>query len=209
MACMAEEEEEWPELAPFCLFSALKLVKPEGGEQISGARVRTAFHRIAPRIDPDNWTRFRQVTLAFSVLKSAETSKIYTELGYDALVRSEEYAEWSVFDLDPMTVYNDFFEGVDEEDREYLLMNGAAPLSEEEESEEDEDLVGVARHETVGAQPVHSKLQDSDDGPPVPPDMRMNRRPERKEPDPWAEISANVTNKRTRAERGQFDADER
>jgi hypothetical protein len=44
--------------------------------------------------------------------------------GWEALVKSEDYSEVSVFDVCAFQQFDAFFSGEDEEDRQYLLLNG-------------------------------------------------------------------------------------
>ena len=136
-----------------------------------------------------------------------------------ALRQSEAYSEFSVFDYEPEAVYRDFFDGVDPEDREYLLMHGAAPHSDEEDDEEDaeEEDDGLEADELSRVERDSARAsqmdEDEDMPPPMPPgnvSMLVNatRTHERPEPDPWAEVSAKIPDslKRTRAARGDpFD----
>ena len=65
-----------------------------------------------------------------AVLRQAERARILDEHGYQALVKSESYLEEDVFDADPWEVYDRFFRGEDEEDRQYLLLHGGGDVSD-------------------------------------------------------------------------------
>jgi len=82
--------------------------------------------------------RFRQVTLAYLILKDEEKRRIYNTHGWTGIVQSERYQEYDAFDTDPYVVYENFFAGVDPEDKEYLMLNGTEPVSDDEEEGEDD-----------------------------------------------------------------------
>ncbi len=68
---------------------------------------------------------FRRVALAYRVLgKDHELRQIYDTLGWQGLVKADVYAQESVFAINAFSQYDDFFAGVDEDDRQYLLLNG-------------------------------------------------------------------------------------
>ena len=110
-------------------------------------------------------TRFQRVTVAYLVLKDTERARVYDEHGYGALVKSESYLEDDVFDADPWDVYERFFKGEDEEDREYLLLNGGDDVSEEEEEEEEEELGrgGWGKGKGKGAEEDDASSDDDED----------------------------------------------
>ena len=62
--------------------------------------------------------------MAYLALRDPARCRVYDEHGYGALVKAEAYAEDDVFDADPWDVYDRFFAGEDEEDRQYLLLHG-------------------------------------------------------------------------------------
>ena len=66
--------------------------------------------------------------------------RIYKAAGYAGLRSSEAYQETSVFELDATDTYHAFFDGREDADRDYLLLNGDAradrpPAPSEEELE--------------------------------------------------------------------------
>ena len=68
---------------------------------------------------------FRRVALAHRVLgKDHELRGIYDALGWQGLVKADVYAERSIFAVNAFAQYDDFFSGVDEDDRQYLLLHG-------------------------------------------------------------------------------------
>jgi hypothetical protein len=77
--------------------------------------------------------KFKEVGLAYKVLRDLELRRIYHSCGWRGLVKAESYAESSVFDADFFGQFEDFFAGKDEDDRQYLLLNGPNALSDEEE----------------------------------------------------------------------------
>eukprot|EP00854_Cymbomonas_tetramitiformis_P019410 gene19410-23207_t len=120
--------------------------KEEDGEEgSSGCNTKPAEDDVSkhPHL------KFHQVSLAYAILKDPDLRRIYVECGYRAVVQAEAYAEWSVFDTDAYQMYNDFFAGVDEGDREYLLLNGPdQPDQSESENESEEDLEECLAEET-------------------------------------------------------------
>eukprot|EP00997_Jenningsia_sp_PLL12_P008105 NODE_4829_length_624_cov_57.234783_g4156_i0.p1 GENE.NODE_4829_length_624_cov_57.234783_g4156_i0~~NODE_4829_length_624_cov_57.234783_g4156_i0.p1 ORF type:complete len:189 (+),score=74.42 NODE_4829_length_624_cov_57.234783_g4156_i0:43-567(+) len=103
-----------------------------------------------------------EVAVAYSVLKDPDLRRIYDTLGYWGVRKSEEYSEYSVFECDPYQVYDDFFEGKDPEDRDYLLLNGNAHLSESEQSEDEEKFLDLANALSKEAGDVEGKQIDED-----------------------------------------------
>ena len=77
--------------------------------------------------------RFQRVTVAYLTLRDPERLRVLDEHGYAALVKSEALSERDVFDCDPWDVYERFFAGEDEEDRQYLLLHGGAEDSDDED----------------------------------------------------------------------------
>ena len=95
---------------------------------------------------------FKKLTVAYLCFRDPSRTEIYENFGFDQLKRHEEnYSDVNIFECDPWEVYEDFFEGKDEDDRQYLLFNGMDVESsdsedemmekeeEEEEEEEEED----------------------------------------------------------------------
>merc|ERR1712224_1109851 len=209
-----EEEMEWGPLESFDMFKQLKLSRPDPPTSLLPPdRIRSAFHRLAPKCPPEDVDRFRKLCLAFTVLKEPELQRIYLELGYEALRQSESYSELSVFDYDPDLVYQSFFDGADPADREYLLMNGAAAHSDQEGDEddtEDEEGIDIAGLDDAQRGAAQVSAMEEDDGAP-PPAVPHNvsallsarKSHDRPEPDPWAQVSAKISPslKRSRADR--------
>ncbi|EKX49056.1 hypothetical protein GUITHDRAFT_105138 [Guillardia theta CCMP2712] len=102
---------------------------------------------------------FKIVSLAYRVLKDAELRRIYVESGWHALVKSETYSECSVFTTDPFRQYDSFFNGEDEDDRQYLLLNGTEPISDD-----DEDVRGGAGgQEKAGEEEDEASASEEDE----------------------------------------------
>ena len=83
--------------------------------------------------------RFQRVTIAYLTLRDPERLRVLDEHGYAALVKSEALSEHDVFDCDPWDVYERFFAGEDEEDRQYLLLHGGAQDSDDEDEPDASD----------------------------------------------------------------------
>jgi hypothetical protein len=83
--------------------------------------------------------RFQRVTIAYLTLRDPERLRVLDEHGYAALVKSEALSERDVFDCDPWDVYERFFAGEDEEDRQYLLLHGGAQDSDDEDEPDASD----------------------------------------------------------------------
>jgi hypothetical protein len=79
------------------------------------------------------------VTIAYLTLRDPERLRVLDEHGYAALVKSEALSERDVFDCDPWDVYERFFAGEDEEDRQYLLLHGGAQDSDDEDEPDASD----------------------------------------------------------------------
>ena len=174
-----EDTSEWAvwekELEPFDLLAVLKLSVQ--GQRIAGGddRVRAEFHKRAwPAYPRDaDWyedeaqyetavVAFRRICLAFTVLKDLERRRIYLAAGFDGLYRSEACQEESVFDADAVLIFEGFFEGTDEADREYLLLNGDDPPSEVEWEEDEDDSAAEVDEDADDDEPpevLSSKLQ--------------------------------------------------
>ena len=185
-----EEAEEDEPLQPFDLYKALGLQKGFGG---GDARVRSSYHRLAlaarqhlrdceergdDEAEAEAWLRFRRVTVAAGVLLDKGRREVYEQLGFTGLQGSEKYYELSVFDDDPHDRLDRFFNGVDEDDREYLLLNGAGPPSDDDEAEEEDDIGGDSDEEALvealeaPREPRHTRLHvdsDCEEGLPAPP----------------------------------------
>lgn len=140
-------EEEWPEweaaLSAFSLEAALHVTLAAGRITGGEAAVRAAFHKRAyhayplPRdAYPDRAAyelavlTFRRICTAYLVLKDPERRRIYCSSGFEALRHSETFQQDDVFEADALEVFESFFEGTDEADREYLLLNGTDPPSD-------------------------------------------------------------------------------
>ena len=52
--------------------------------------------------------------------------RIYAAAGYAGLRSAEAYQETSAFEMDAVDTYHAFFDGREEADRDYLLLNGDA-----------------------------------------------------------------------------------
>ena len=159
---------EWEDLEAFDLFRELHLPRPAEGSDaasLNESRVRGAYHRHVTKYHPQYGTAFeseaeleqrlRRITVSYLTLKNSALSKIYVQHGWDGLRRSESYSERSVFEECPYEVYDRFFDGSNPDDREYLLLNGNAHLSEEDEEEEECTSV---------AEPDRDEDAEDDDG---------------------------------------------
>ena len=151
----AEAEDE--PLAAFDLYSALGVRK--GSKGVAGGRSRcfAQFHSRSAKLDPERfrdavdydqeaWLQYRRVALAFVVLSDDARREVYDSAGYDGLQKSESYSELSVFDLDAIGVFDDFFEALnpltgveDAEIKEYLLLSAA----DDDAGDEDDDALPV------------------------------------------------------------------
>jgi hypothetical protein len=143
------EEEWWAESLEhlqedaFDLYDALHVSKAV----FNVDRARASYHRLSYRYHPETGAQggqdaFCRLTLAYAVLKDEERRRIYDELGFASLVRSESYMDPSVFETDPYEFYERFYSGEDPADKEYFLVNGPEVHmsdSEEEEAEEEEE----------------------------------------------------------------------
>ena len=81
---------------------------------------------------------FKKLTVAYLCFKDPSRTEIYKTFGFDQLKKHEEnYSDVNIFECDPWEVYEDFFEGKDEDDRQYLLFNGVDLESSDSDLEED------------------------------------------------------------------------
>ena len=129
----------------------------------------------------DAVTKFQRVTVAYLVLRDPERTRILEQGGWRALVQSESYAEDDVFDADPWEVYDRFFAGEDEEDRQYLLLHGGGgddsdesdgegdaksreSLSDDDDDALVEEALTKARHERF-----HAPAERAEEDAPLPP----------------------------------------
>eukprot|EP00750_Incisomonas_marina_P000710 INCI10471.3.p1 GENE.INCI10471.3~~INCI10471.3.p1 ORF type:complete len:354 (-),score=69.15 INCI10471.3:701-1762(-) len=122
----------------------------EARQNIKTDRVRHAFHRLSQKYHPRYGTamrlsleqttrRFQEVCFAFNVLRDKVRKDIYDRLGLLALRQHESFMERSVFEEDSYFVYDCFFDGTDNDDKMYLLLNGPNCLTSSDEEEEVED----------------------------------------------------------------------
>jgi len=159
-----DESNEWNEadwwewidlndLDEYPLYETLKVPK-----NASRSRLQAAFHRYSRTQERD---RFSRVCLAYLVLKDDEKRRIYDECGWKHLRQSESYQAFSVFDADPNQVFEDFFAGKEEEDRDYLLMNSNAAFSDDDDDNPnkipiDDDEIHVSLEELAKARESRS-----------------------------------------------------
>ena len=153
--------------------------------------------------------KLQRLGVAFHVLKDSDRFKIYREHGYEGLVKSERYAESDVFDLDGFTMYESFFAGEDEEDRQYLLLCPEAESDDEDENDDenddateidpDDEIEALMTSENVeslkNAPRKPSAVTDAaDDDFPAPPLAALAAPPTtpRFAEDPWAELASRI-----------------
>ena len=153
--------------------------------------------------------KLQRLGVAFHVLKDSDRFKIYREHGYEGLVKSERYAESDVFDLDGFTMYESFFAGEDEEDRQYLLLCPEAESDDEDENDDenddateidpDDEIEALMTSENVeslkNAPRKPSAVNDAaDDDFPAPPLAALAAPPTtpRFAEDPWAELASRI-----------------
>ena len=103
--------------------------------------------------------KLQRLGVAFAVFKDAEKFRIYREHGYEGLVKAEKFAENDVFDLDGFSIYDAFFAGEDEEDRQYLLLCPEAESDDETEANVD------AMHASTRSNDSGSDENDEDEDP--------------------------------------------
>ena len=200
----AESEDE--PLAPFDLYSALGVRK--GSKGVSGGRSRcfAQFHSRASKLDPEQfrdaidydqeaWLQYRRVALAFVVLSDDSRREVYDSAGFEGLRQSESYSELSVFELDAIGVFDDFFEALnpltgaeDAEIKEYLLLSAA----DDDAGDDDDDVPVVVRN-------GRPRLEDPGAFPRPPPQaaaaslalsdtVMRSRRPQYPGADAWARL---------------------
>ena len=154
--------------------------------------------------------KLQRLGVAFHVLKDSDRFKIYREHGYEGLVKSERYAENDVFDLDGFTMYESFFAGEDEDDRQYLLLCPEAESDDEDEDDAatddvdpDDEIEALMTSENVESLKTAPRKpstanddnddDDDDDGFPAPPLAALaGPPPTRSAEDPWAELASRI-----------------
>ena len=152
----SDDDEDEP-LAPFDLYSALGVRK--GSKGVAGGRSRcfAQFHSTSAKLDPERfrdaveydqeaWVQYRRVALAFVVLSDDSRREVYDSAGFEGLRQSESYSELSVFELDAVGIFDDFFEALnpltgceDAEIKEYLLLSAA----DDDAGDDDDDVLPV------------------------------------------------------------------
>ena len=201
----SDDEDDEP-LEPFDLYSALGVRK--GSKGVSGGRSRcfAQFHSRSARLDPERfrdaidydqeaWLQYRRVALAFVVLSDDSRREVYDSAGFEGLVKSESYSELSVFELDAIGIFDDFFEALnpltgaeDAEIKEYLLLSAA----DDDAGDEDDDVPVVVRNGMP-------RLEDPGSFPRPPPQaaaaslalsdtVMRSRRPQYPGADAWARL---------------------
>ena len=149
--------------------------------------------------------KLQRLGVAFHVLKDSDRFKIYREHGYEGLVKSERYAESDVFDLDGFTMYESFFAGEDEDDRQYLLLCPEAESDDEDENDDenddatdidpDDEIEALMTSENVESlKNAPRKLSSVNDDFPAPPLAALAAPPPttRFAEDPWAELASRI-----------------
>jgi len=161
----SEDEEQWQTDPTRDYYKALGL--PRNSARITISRIRACYHKLAPKLHPQNaylsWRRasnfgdcaeqesamaayetavrhFWLVSEAYLVLKDPERRRIYDECGLAGLRQSEKCYEESVLDKDAFEVYDSFFNGDDPDDRDFLLMNGRPEDDDEDSARESGDI---------------------------------------------------------------------
>ena len=201
----SDDDEDEP-LEAFDLYSALGVRK--GPKGVSGGRSRcfAQFHSRSARLDPerfrdaidydqDAWLQYQRVALAFVVLSDDARREVYDSAGFEGLAKSESYSELSVFDLDAIGIFDDFFEALnpltgaeDPEIKEYLLLSAA----DDDAGDEDDDVPVVVRN-------GRPRVEDPGSFPRPPPQaaaaslalsdtVMRSRRPQYPGADAWAKI---------------------
>jgi hypothetical protein len=150
--------------------------------------------------------KLQRLGIAFSVLKDRERYSIYRDHGYAGLVKSERLAEVDVFDLDGFSIYDSFFAGETEDDRQYLLLcpeaesdddaEEDANLDAEEDAESDDVEAFLAENkEAIEAAPKRRRDDDGDDFPVAPIDVRVagvEHASDNDAQDPWADLAKRI-----------------
>ena len=159
------------DLEPFDLYKTLGVTRASGkngGVAGGESRIRSQFHRKSLRYHPEHFKpqrsgnrvpvvqqrseanlNFRRVGLAFSVLMDPARREVYDAAGWAGLKQSEGYSEENVFDWDAFDIFEHFFSGESEGDRQYLLMESidGGRFSDSEEEAEDEAEEGGEEEE--------------------------------------------------------------
>ena len=153
--------------------------------------------------------KLQRLGIAFSVLKDRERFEIYRDHGYTGLVKSERHAEVDVFDLDGFSVYDSFFAGENEDDRQYLLL---CPDAESDDDAEDANVDAAAddddaedevqallaeNKEAVESAPKRRRNDDDVDFPLAPIAVRVAgvadaHTNDSTAADPWAELAKRI-----------------
>ncbi|KAJ1461245.1 hypothetical protein M885DRAFT_585006 [Pelagophyceae sp. CCMP2097] len=176
---------EPPPMRPFDLHATLGVrPHPKGGVVGGDSKCFANYHVLSLRHEADRqayadrgWRTFRDLAVAFVVLRDAERREIYDRLGFQALAQSEAYSEHSVLDVDPHAVFDAFFDGREydsdepcDEIKEYLLLEADGGgrdnyvSCDEQEEEEDDEL------DMPPLQPAGKQTRLGGDAPmPVPP----------------------------------------
>ena len=152
--------------------------------------------------------KLQRLGIAFSVFKDRDRFEIYRDHGYAGLVKSERHAEVDVFDLDGFSVYDSFFAGETEDDRQYLLL---CPDAESDSDAEDANVDAAAaaaaddevqallaeNKEAVESAPKRRRNHDDDDFPLPPIAVRVAGVADAQTnisavADPWAELATRI-----------------
>ena len=143
----------------------------EAREKIKADRARHAFHRLSQKYHPRYGTAlhlsldaahraFQEVCFAFNVLRDRERKQIYDTLGIESLRQHESYMQNDIFEQPAQTVYDDFFDGKDNQDKLYLLLNGPNYLTDSEEEEEEEEDAATDKPEVETGESMGEAQQD-------------------------------------------------
>ena len=138
---------------------------------------------------------YREAIVDGVVLSDDSRREVYDSAGFEGLVKSESYSELSVFELDAIGVFDDFFEALnpltgaeDPEIKEYLLLSAA----DDDAGDEDDDVPVVVRN-------GRPRVEDPGSFPRPPPQaaaaslalsdtVMRSRRPQYPGADAWAKI---------------------
>jgi len=137
--------ESWREdFRDLDLYKLLKIQHVNGKLSGGESRLLAAFHSRATLLhaedeDPLESKRFREAVFAFTVLRDVDRRRVYTEHGFQALEKWETYVASSVFDVRPRQIVDDFYNGVDEPAREFLMLKVDDYASGEEWSDAEND----------------------------------------------------------------------